>query len=47
MCIRDSATTFEPAKELSSGEVGYITASIKAVKDARVGDTITLSLIHI
>ena len=35
------ATTFEPAKELSSGEVGYITASIKAVKDARVGDTIT------
>ncbi|HIS79511.1 translation elongation factor 4 [Anaeromassilibacillus sp. An200] len=35
------ATTFEPASELSSGEVGYITASIKAVKDARVGDTIT------
>lgn len=35
------ATTFEPASELASGEVGYITASIKAVKDARVGDTIT------
>ncbi len=35
------ATSFEPAKELSSGEVGYITASIKAVKDARVGDTVT------
>ncbi len=35
------ATNFEPAKELSAGEVGYIAASIKAVKDARVGDTIT------
>ncbi len=31
----------EPAKELSSGEVGYITASIKTVSDARVGDTVT------
>ncbi len=28
--------------ELHSGEVGYIAASIKAVADARVGDTITL-----
>ena len=27
---------------LSSGEVGYLAASIKAVADARVGDTITL-----
>lgn len=35
------ATSFEPAKELSAGEVGYIAASIKAVRDARVGDTIT------
>ncbi len=33
----------EAAKELSSGEVGYITASIKTVGDARVGDTITLA----
>ncbi len=29
-------------KELHSGEVGYLAASIKAVADARVGDTITL-----
>ena len=28
--------------ELHSGEVGYLAASIKAVADARVGDTITL-----
>ena len=31
----------EPQKELTSGEVGYITASIKTVSDARVGDTVT------
>ncbi|MBE6071797.1 MAG: elongation factor 4 [Clostridium butyricum] len=30
-----------PIKELSAGDVGYITASIKNVRDARVGDTIT------
>lgn len=35
------ATSLEPTKELSSGEVGYITASIKTVSDARVGDTVT------
>jgi len=31
-----------PVSELSAGEVGYICASIKQVRDARVGDTITL-----
>ena len=40
-CGRMRATSFEPSRELASGEVGYLTASIKAVKDARVGDTIT------
>ena len=30
-----------PAERLNTGEVGYITASIKSVKDAQVGDTIT------
>ena len=40
--------TMEPfglkkADELSAGEVGYITASIKTVGDTRVGDTITLA----
>ncbi len=31
----------EPAEELSAGEVGWFTASIKNVKDTSVGDTIT------
>ena len=31
-----------PTRFLRAGEVGYICASIKQVKDARVGDTITL-----
>ena len=30
-------------QELSAGEVGYITASIKSVGDTKVGDTITLA----
>ncbi|MEQ8155783.1 MAG: translation elongation factor 4 [Clostridiaceae bacterium] len=32
---------FLPINQLSAGDVGYITASIKNVRDARVGDTIT------
>ncbi len=35
------AGQFIPCEELSAGLVGYITASIKNVKDTRVGDTIT------
>ncbi len=35
------ATSFEPMDCLRAGEVGYIAASIKAVREARVGDTIT------
>lgn len=31
-----------PAKELKTGEVGYVVASIKNVRDTAVGDTITL-----
>ncbi len=37
------ATSLEPADALYAGEVGYIAASIKDVRQARVGDTITLS----
>ena len=36
------ATSLEPRQELSAGEVGYIAASIKSVRDAQVGDTVTL-----
>ncbi len=35
------ATGLESCSELSAGEVGYITASIKTVRDAKVGDTVT------
>ena len=35
------ATEPEPCAELTAGEGGYITASIKTVGDARVGDTVT------
>ena len=37
------ATSLEPAQALSAGEVGYIAASIKNVREARVGDTVTLA----
>ena len=36
------ATNLEPAAALYAGEVGYIAASIKDVRQARVGDTVTL-----
>ncbi len=35
------AGQFVPCEELSAGMVGYITASIKNVKDTAVGDTVT------
>lgn len=37
------ATSLEPAKEIHAGEVCYIAAAIKSVKDAKVGDTVTLA----
>ena len=37
------AVQFLPCEELSAGMVGYLTASIKNVKDTAVGDTITLA----
>ncbi len=36
------AGQFIPCEELSAGMVGYVTASIKNVRDTMVGDTITL-----
>ena len=35
------AGQFLPCEELSAGMVGYLTASLKNVKDTRVGDTVT------
>ena len=35
------ATNLVPTDSLRAGEVGYITASIKSVRDTRVGDTVT------
>ena len=35
------AGQFIPCEELSAGMVGYLTASIKNVKDTAVGDTVT------
>lgn len=37
------AINLEPLDELSSGDVGYIAASIKNIGAARVGDTVTLA----
>ena len=37
------ATALAPCDKLEAGEVGYLTASIKTVRDTRVGDTITLA----
>ena len=38
------ATALEPSDEgIQAGEVGYITASIKTLSDAHVGDTVTLA----
>lgn len=36
-----AATSLIPTGQLFAGEVGYITASIKSVKDTEVGDTVT------
>ena len=38
------AGQFIPCEELSAGMVGYLTASLKNVKDTRVGDTVTDAL---
>ena len=37
------ATSQTPCDKLEAGEVGYLTASIKTVRDTRVGDTVTLA----
>ena len=37
------ATGLNPTDKLCSGEVGYLTGSIKTVRDAVVGDTVTLA----
>ena len=37
------ATNLISAKELRAGEVGYLAASIKAIGDTKVGDTVTLA----
>ena len=36
-------SSLEPCERLTAGEVGYLTASIKNVRDTKVGDTVTLT----
>ena len=40
---RKRATSYETCDTLEAGEVGYLSASIKTVSEARVGDTVTLA----
>ncbi len=40
---RKRATAYERCDTLEAGEVGYLSASIKTVSEARVGDTVTLA----
>ena len=40
---RKHATSLQPCEVLEAGEVGYLSASIKTVSEARVGDTVTLA----
>jgi len=42
-CGHLRATSFDPCDALYAGEVGYIAASIKDVREAMVGDTVTLA----
>ncbi len=37
------APNMQPTGELGAGEVGYVATGLKSVRDARVGDTITLA----
>jgi len=42
-CGHMRATSLEEKEGLYAGDVGYITASIKSLSDAQVGDTVTLT----
>ncbi|HSX07307.1 MAG TPA: translation elongation factor 4 [Candidatus Saccharimonadales bacterium] len=35
-----------PATELKTGEIGYIVTNLKSTREARVGDTVTLVVLH-